>query len=87
MTGKKLISLFGPMYLLQKKAVLDECSEKYPKLKSELNEVIPKSERGLKTFLADNVIDFDFLGMGKSSWEIDLEANVGTRGPQLARGV
>ena len=56
MTGKKLISLFGPMYLL-KKAVLDECSEKYPRLKSELNEVLPRSERGLKTFLAVNVID------------------------------
>jgi len=65
------------MYLLQKKAVLDECSEKYPKLKSDLNEVIPGVERGLKTFLADNVFDFDFLGMGKSSWEIDLEAKVG----------
>ncbi len=87
MTGKKPISLFGPMYLLQKKAVLDECFEKYPKLQPELNEVIPKSDRGLKTFLVDNVIDFDFLGMGKSSWEVDLEANVGARGPLLAREV
>ena len=57
--GIKRISFLGLAHSTQQKKIRKACHEEYPKIKEQIRQ--PASERGLLSFICDQLIDVEFL--------------------------
>lgn len=78
LTGTKPLSIFGLTRSLVGDKIKEACRTEYPRIESDLK--VEPAEKGLIAFMADHLVDFDFLkdsGGHSSSHESATPLNTG----------